>query len=234
MNTERNLFTDDYIDSDDLLALYKKDVNQYPLLSPEEEISLAKKMKSRDPEEADMARGSFINSNLRMVMHIANKYTDLGLPYMDIIQFGNMGLISAVDHFDYNKGYKFSTLAFTCINRSIQRGITDRKSPKDTISLDGSEFNLPQLVDSNQDINNITDKNDTSLQVKRVLSSLKNERARKIMEYRFGFVDGERRTLKETCEEIGGVSKERIRQIEGKTIKKLRKNAAEIDLREYK
>lgn len=118
--TQENLSS---VNSDDSVRIYLQQIGKIPLLSPEEELDVAKKIyESQNP----MARKVLINANLRLVVSIAKKYIGRGLSFLDLIQEGNMGLIKATEKFDYTKGYKFSTYATWWIQQSITRAIADK------------------------------------------------------------------------------------------------------------
>ena len=109
----------------DVLTLYLKQVGKFPLLTREEEVSLAKKMESDNANEARLAREKLINSNLRLAISIAKKYNRKGASFEDLIQESNIGLIKAVDKFDYKKGFKFSTYATWWVMQSVQKESTN-------------------------------------------------------------------------------------------------------------
>ena len=109
------------ISTDDPVRMYLKEIGKIPLLTAEEEIELAKRMEKGDPE----AKKRLAESNLRLVVSIAKRYTGRGMQFLDLIQEGNLGLIKAVEKFDYKKGYKFSTYATWWIRQAITRGIAD-------------------------------------------------------------------------------------------------------------
>ena len=109
------------VSTEDPVRMYLKEIGNVPLLSTEEEIELAKKVEQGDEE----AKKKLTEANLRLVVSIAKKYVGRGMPFLDLIQEGNMGLMKAVDKFDYSKGYKFSTYATWWIRQAITRGIAD-------------------------------------------------------------------------------------------------------------
>lgn len=113
---------DDMDIASDELAIYLKEISQYPLLTKEEEIALAEKITNQDKDAFE----KLVNSNLRLVVSMAKRYVNRGLPLMDIIQDGNIGLVTAAKKFDGSKGYKFSTYAYWWIRQSITRGIQDK------------------------------------------------------------------------------------------------------------
>ncbi len=106
----------------DGIGAYLREIGRYPLLSAEEEVSLARRIEKGDAE----ARARMINSNLRLVVSIARRYRATGMPFLDLIQEGNLGLIRAVEKFDWRRGYKFSTYATWWIRQAVQRGVADR------------------------------------------------------------------------------------------------------------
>ena len=110
------------ISTDDPVRMYLKEIGKIPLLTADEEIELAKRMEKGDPE----AKKRLAESNLRLVVSIAKRYTGRGMQFLDLIQEGNLGLIKAVEKFDYTKGYKFSTYATWWIRQAITRAIADQ------------------------------------------------------------------------------------------------------------
>ena len=110
------------ISTDDPVRMYLKEIGKIPLLTADEEIELAKRMEKGDPE----AKRRLAESNLRLVVSIAKRYTGRGMQFLDLIQEGNLGLIKAVEKFDYKKGYKFSTYATWWIRQAITRAIADQ------------------------------------------------------------------------------------------------------------
>ena len=111
------------VNSDDSVRIYLQQIGKIPLLTPEEELEVAKKIYET---QSEIARKVLINANLRLVVSIAKKYIGRGLSFLDLIQEGNMGLIKATEKFDYTKGYKFSTYATWWIQQSITRAIADK------------------------------------------------------------------------------------------------------------
>jgi RNA polymerase primary sigma factor len=107
---------------DDTVRMYLREIGKFPLLTPEEEVVLAKRIKAGDMR----AKHKLVNSNLRLVVSIAKKYTGRGMLFLDLVQEGNLGLIRAVEKFDYRKGYKFSTYATWWIRQAITRAIADQ------------------------------------------------------------------------------------------------------------
>ena len=261
--------------SDDPVKIYLKEIGNYPLLSMEEEVELAKKIAQGDQDASDR----LTESNLRLVVSIAKKYVGRGLSFLDLIQEGNLGLIKAVDKFDYTKGYKFSTYATWWIRQAITRSIADQsrtiripvhmsevinKAYRVSRSLlqelgrepteeeIAAEMNLPvekvreimkisadpislDTPIGEEDDSHLGDfiKDDTIMgpeeaatytmlqdQIKKLLTTL-SERAQRVLVLRFGLLDGRTRTLEEVGKEFN-VTRERIRQIEAKALRKLR------------
>lgn len=261
--------------SDDPVKQYLKEIGNYPLLSIEEEIELAKRIENGD----EAAKHILSESNLRLVVSIAKRYVGRGLSFLDLIQEGNLGLIKAVDKFDYNKGYKFSTYATWWIRQAITRSIADQsrtiripvhmseiinktyrvsrnllqelgreptdqelseamnmpidkvrevlKISADPISLDTpiGEEDDSHLGDFIKDERVMGPEESASYAVlKDQIASLLNtltERERRVLTLRFGLKDGRSRTLEEVGREFN-VTRERIRQIEAKALRKLR------------
>ncbi len=261
--------------SDDPVHQYLKEIGNYPLLSVADEISLAKKMEQGDVS----ARQTLAESNLRLVVSIAKRYVGRGLSFLDLIQEGNLGLIKAVEKFDYTKGYKFSTYATWWIRQAITRSIADQsrtiripvhmsevinktyrisrtllqdlgreptdqelaqalhmplekvreilKVSADPISLDTpiGEEDDSHLGDFIKDDSMMSPEDAASYsilrdQITRLLDTL-TEREQRVLILRFGLKDGRSRTLEEVGKEFN-VTRERIRQIEAKALRKLR------------
>lgn len=261
--------------SDDPVKIYLKEIGNYPLLSMEEEVELAKKIAQGDQDASDR----LTESNLRLVVSIAKKYVGRGLSFLDLIQEGNLGLIKAVDKFDYTKGYKFSTYATWWIRQAITRSIADQsrtiripvhmsevinKAYRVSRSLlqelgrepteeeIAAQMNLPvekvreimkisadpislDTPIGEEDDSHLGDfiKDDTIMgpeeaatytmlqdQIKKLLTTL-SEREQRVLVLRFGLLDGRTRTLEEVGKEFN-VTRERIRQIEAKALRKLR------------
>ncbi|MBO5199240.1 MAG: RNA polymerase sigma factor RpoD [Lachnospiraceae bacterium] len=261
--------------SDDPVKQYLKEIGGYPLLSVAEEIELAKKIEQGD----EHAKKILAESNLRLVVSIAKRYVGRGLSFLDLIQEGNLGLIKAVDKFDYNKGYKFSTYATWWIRQAITRSIADQsrtiripvhmsevinktyrvsRSLLQELGREPTEQELSEAMNlpiekvreilkvsadpisldtpiGEEDDSHLGDfiKDDTILgpedaasyavlqdQIAKLLDTL-TERERKVLILRFGLLDGRSRTLEEVGREFK-VTRERIRQIEAKALRKLR------------
>lgn len=261
--------------SDDPVKLYLKEIGNYPLLTVEEEVELAKRIAEGD----DIAKERLTESNLRLVVSIAKRYVGRGLSFLDLIQEGNLGLIKAVDKFDYSKGYKFSTYATWWIRQAITRSIADQSRTiripvhmsevinkayrvargllqefgrEPTEEEIAKEMNLPvekvreilkvsadpislDTPIGEEDDSHLGDfiKDDTIMgpeeaatytmlqdQISKLLTTL-SEREQRVLILRFGLLDGRTRTLEEVGKEFK-VTRERIRQIEAKALRKLR------------
>ena len=271
---------------DDPVRMYLKEIGKVPLLSPDEEIELAKKIELGDEE----AKKKLAESNLRLVVSIAKRYAGRGMQLLDLIQEGNLGLIKAVEKFDYRKGYKFSTYATWWIRQAITRAIADQartiripvhmvetinrlvrtqrqlvqklgreatpeelakeldmpvervreimKISQDPVSLETpiGEEEDSHLGDFIQD-NNVEVPADAATytllheQLMDVLSTL-TEREQKVLRLRFGLDDGRPRTLEEVGRQFN-VTRERIRQIEAKALRKLRHPSRSKKLKDY-
>lgn len=275
------------INIDDPVRMYLKEIGRVPLLSAEEEITLAKTIErgnSPDATEEEIKAGSvakkkLTDANLRLVVSIAKRYVGRGMLFLDLIQEGNLGLLKAVDKFDYSKGYKFSTYATWWIRQAITRAIADQARTiripvhmVETINKlirisrqllqDKGREPLPEEIAEKMDISvervreimkiaqepvsletPIGEEEDSHLgdfiedqeavapddaasfillkeQIEDVFSCL-TDRERKVLYLRFGLKDGRPRTLEEVGQHFN-VTRERIRQIEGKALSKLR------------
>ena len=271
---------------DDPVKVYLKEIGRVPLLSSDEETELAKRMAEGDTK----AKNRLSEANLRLVVSIAKKYVGRGMQFLDLIQEGNLGLIKAVEKFDYRKGYKFSTYATWWIRQAITRGIADTaktirvpvhmvetinktlrtsrmllqelgreptneeiakkmnmpvakideilKTSRDPVSLDTpiGEEEDSHLGDFIQD-DNVPVPADAAAftmlkeQLEDVLSTL-TDREQKVLRLRFGLDDGRARTLEEVGKEFN-VTRERIRQIEAKALRKLRHPSRSRKLKDY-
>ncbi len=270
----------------DPVRLYLKEIGRVPLLTAEEEVALAKRIERQDME----AKRKLIQANLRLVVSIAKRYVGRGMLFLDLIQEGNLGLIRAVEKFDYRKGYKFSTYATWWIRQAITRAIADQartiripvhmvetinklirvqrqllqdkgreptafeiaremdtttekvreilKISQEPVSLETpiGEEEDSQLGDFIEDsesvapvdaVSDIMQKEDLS----EVLGSL-THRERKVIELRFGLKGEHPRTLEEVGQKFG-VTRERIRQIEAKTLVKLKSYRESQKLKEF-
>lgn len=284
------------IDPDDLkeaLAaekIYLNEIGTYPLLTAEEEAELGRIIHDESGEKQEAAKKKLAESNLRLVVSIATKFIGRGLPLMDLIQEGNIGLLKAVDRFDYTMGNRFSTYAAWWIKQSIMRALADQSrnirvpvhvaesinrllkdqkelaqklgheptveelseetgipvekitemlnSSLDSISIDssvGEDNSTLQDYISDDQSSNAPDFEITQKMLKeelnKALDSL-DERERSVLEYRYGLKDGNVHTL----EEIGnmyGITRERVRQIESRAIRKLKYTDDNQDLKEF-
>ena len=274
------------IPTDDPVRMYFKEIGKVPLLSAEEERELAIRIEQGDEE----AKKKLCESNLRLVVSIARRYLNRGLSFLDLIQEGNLGLIKAVEKFDYTKGYKFSTYATWWIRQAITRSIADqartiripvhmvetinklirvqrqllqelgreptseeiakemgisvekvreiKKISQDPVSLEtpiGEEedSHLGDFI-PDEDIPSPVDAAAYSMlqkQLREVLDTL-SDREKKVLILRFGLDDGRPRTLEEVGKEFN-VTRERIRQIEAKALRKLRHPSRSKKLRDY-
>ena len=271
---------------DDPVRMYLKEIGKVPLLSPDEEIELAKKIELGDEE----AKKKLAESNLRLVVSIAKRYAGRGMQLLDLIQEGNLGLIKAVEKFDYRKGYKFSTYATWWIRQAITRAIADQartiripvhmvetinrlvRTQRQLVQKLGreatpeelaKELDMPvervrEIMKISQDPvsletpigeeedshlgdfiqgNNVEVPADAATytllheQLMDVLSTL-TEREQKVLRLRFGLDDGRPRTLEEVGRQFN-VTRERIRQIEAKALRKLRHPSRSKILKDY-
>ena len=276
----------DGISIEDPVRMYLKEIGKVPLLSAEEEIELAKRMENGDQE----AKKRLAEANLRLVVSIAKRYVGRGKLFLDLIQEGNLGLIKAVEKFDYRKGYKFSTYATWWIRQAITRAIADQartiripvhmvetinklirvsrqllqelgreptpeeiseemgmpvdrvreilKISQEPVSLETpiGEEEDSHLGDFIQDDNVPVPAEAASFtllreQLVEVLGTL-TEREQKVLRLRFGLDDGRARTLEEVGKEFN-VTRERIRQIEAKALRKLRHPSRSRKLKDY-
>ena len=276
----------DTFSTDDPVRMYLKEIGKVPLLTPDEEQELARRMADGDEE----AKRRMAEANLRLVVSIAKRYVGRGMLFLDLIQEGNLGLIKAVDKFDYTKGYKFSTYATWWIRQAITRAIADQARTiripvhmVETInkvirvsrqllqelghdpSAEEIAEEMGMAVDKVRDILKIAqepesletpigEEEDSHLgdfipdedasepseaasfsllkeQLMTVLDTL-TPREKKVLELRFGIVDGRTRTLEEVGKEFN-VTRERIRQIEAKALRKLRHPSRSKKLRDF-
>ena len=281
-----DLSVPDGISTEDPVRMYLKEIGKVPLLSADEEIELAKRMEDGDEE----AKKKLAEANLRLVVSIAKRYVGRGMLFLDLIQEGNLGLIKAVEKFDYRKGYKFSTYATWWIRQAITRAIADqartiripvhmvetinklirvsrqllqelgREPSPEEIAV---EMNMPvervrEILKISQEPVSletpIGEEEDSHLgdfiqddnvpvpvdaaaytllreQLEEVLNTL-TDREKKVLSLRFGLEDGRGRTLEEVGKEFN-VTRERIRQIEAKALRKLRHPTRSRKLRDY-
>ena len=271
---------------DDPVRMYLREIGKIPLLTYDEELELAKRILEGDEE----AKQKLAESNLRLVVSIAKKYVGRGMLFLDLIQEGNMGLIKAVEKFDYNKGFKFSTYATWWIRQAITRAIADQartiripvhmvetinklirtsrhllqqlgreptqeeiakemevpvekvmeiqKIAQDPVSLETpiGEEDDSHLGDFIQDDDSPAPQDSAAYtllkeQLEEVMNTL-TPREAKVLKLRFGLEDGKARTLEEVGKEFQ-VTRERIRQIEAKALRKLRHPSRSKKLRDY-
>ena len=271
---------------EDPVRMYLKEIGKVPLLSAEEEIELAKKMEQGD----ENAKKRLAEANLRLVVSIAKRYVGRGMLFLDLIQEGNLGLIKAVEKFDYRKGYKFSTYATWWIRQAITRAIADQartiRIPVHMVETINKLIRVsrqllqelgreptPEEIAEEMDMNvdrvreilkisqepvsletPIGEEEDSHLgdfiqddnvpvpadaaaftllkeQLIEVLGTL-TEREQKVLRLRFGLDDGRARTLEEVGKEFN-VTRERIRQIEAKALRKLRHPSRSRKLKDY-
>lgn len=281
-----DLSVPDGVSIEDPVRMYLKEIGKVPLLSAEEEIELAKRMELGDQE----AKKRLAEANLRLVVSIAKRYVGRGMLFLDLIQEGNLGLIKAVEKFDYRKGYKFSTYATWWIRQAITRAIADQARTiripvhmvetinklirvsrqllqelgrEPTPEEIAAEMNMPvervrEILKISQEPVSletpIGEEEDSHLgdfiqddnvpvpaeaaastllkeQLVEVLGTL-TEREQKVLRLRFGMDDGRARTLEEVGKEFN-VTRERIRQIEAKALRKLRHPSRSRKLRDY-
>ena len=281
-----NTITLDGVSTDDPVRMYLREIGRIPLLTYEEELEIAEKVLEGDEE----AKQRLAESNLRLVVSIAKKYVGRGMLFLDLIQEGNMGLIKAVDKFDYKKGFKFSTYATWWIRQAITRAIADQartiripvhmvetinklirtsrhllqklgrepspeeiaeelempvdkvmeiqKIAQDPVSLETpiGEEDDSHLGDFIQDDDSPAPHDAASYtllkeQLEEVMNTL-TPREAKVLRLRFGLEDGKARTLEEVGREFE-VTRERIRQIEAKALRKLRHPSRSKKLRDY-
>lgn len=288
-DNERELdlsIADSSINIDDHVRMYLKEIGKVPLLSADEEIELAKRMEEGDEE----AKKRLSEANLRLVVSIAKRYVGRGMLFLDLIQEGNLGLIKAVEKFDYRKGYKFSTYATWWIRQAITRAIADQartiripvhmvetinkliRVSRQLLQENGREptdddlaVSLQMPVDRVREIRKIAqepvsletpigEEEDSHLgdfipdddipapadaaaftllreQLMSVLDTL-TDREKDVLKLRFGLEDGRQKTLEEVGS-VFGVTRERIRQIEAKALRKLRHPSRSKKLKDY-
>ena len=276
----------DTFSTDDPVRMYLKEIGKVPLLTPEEEQDLAKRMAEGDEE----AKRRMAEANLRLVVSIAKRYVGRGMLFLDLIQEGNLGLIKAVEKFDYTKGYKFSTYATWWIRQAITRAIADQartiripvhmvetinkvirvsrqllqelghdpsaeeiakemgmpvEKVRDILKIAQEPVSLETPIGEEEDshLGDFIPDEDASEpseaasfsllkeQLMEVLDTL-TPREKKVLELRFGIVDGRTRTLEEVGKEFN-VTRERIRQIEAKALRKLRHPSRSRKLKDF-
>ncbi|MEE8826903.1 MAG: RNA polymerase sigma factor RpoD [Eubacteriales bacterium] len=286
------------ISTSDPVRMYLKEIGQYPLLTAEQEIDLSKKIEAGNKPDATeseknaakFAQQQLTEANLRLVVSIAKRYVGRGMPFLDLIQEGNIGLIKAVEKYDYRKGFKFSTYATWWIRQAITRAIADQARTiripvhmvetinklirvqrqllqelgrEPTPEEIGKEMNMsPERVREIQNMSQepvsintpIGEEEDSRLgdfipdenapvpadaaaftllkeQLVEVLDTL-TDREQQVLRLRFGLDDGRARTLEEVGKEFH-VTRERIRQIEAKALRKLRQPSRSRKLKDY-
>ena len=283
---ELDLSLPENIRIDDPVRMYLKEIGKVPLLSADEEIELAQRMEKGD----DYAKQKLAEANLRLVVSIAKRYVGRGMQFLDLIQEGNLGLIKAVEKFDYRKGYKFSTYATWWIRQAITRAIADQartiripvhmvetinklaRVQRQLLQENGREA-TPEEIAEAMDISvskvreimkiaqepvsletPIGEEEDSHLgdfipdtemmvpadaaaysllkeQLMEVLDTL-TDREQQVLRLRFGLDDGRARTLEEVGSQFG-VTRERIRQIEAKALRKLRHPSRSKKLKDF-
>ena len=271
---------------DDPVRMYLKEIGRVPLLSADEEVELAKRMEQGDEE----AKKKLAEANLRLVVSIAKRYVGRGMLFLDLIQEGNLGLIKAVEKFDYGKGFKFSTYATWWIRQAITRAIADQArtiripvhmvetinklirvsrqllqelgrdpSPEEIaaameipvervreiqkVAQEPVSLETPIGEEEDSHLGDFIEDEDAPApaeaasyillkeQLESVLDTL-TPREEKVLRLRFGLDDGRSRTLEEVGQEFG-VTRERIRQIEAKALRKLRHPSRSRKLKDY-
>jgi len=271
---------------DDPVRMYLKEIGKVDLLTADEEVELAKRMEQGD----EWAKQQLVEANLRLVVSIAKKYVGRGMLFLDLIQEGNMGLMKAVEKFDYTKGYKFSTYATWWIRQAITRSIADQartirvpvhmvetinklirvsrqllqekgREPKaeeigeemdisaekvrEIMKIAQEPVSLETPIGEEEDshLGDFIEDEDSPApasaasyillkeQLDGVLDTL-TDREKRVLELRFGIEDGRPRTLEEVGKEFG-VTRERIRQIEAKALRKLRHPSRSKKLKDY-
>ena len=285
-DVEIDLSVPEGVSIDDPVRMYLKEIGRVPLLTAKEEVALAKRMEAGDEE----AQKRLAEANLRLVVSIAKRYVGRGMLFLDLIQEGNLGLIKAVEKFDYNKGYKFSTYATWWIRQAITRAIADQartiRIPVHMVETINKLIRVsrqllqqlgreptPEEIAKEMDISvervreimkiaqepvsletPIGEEEDSHLgdfiedqdapapadaasfmllkeQLEEVLDTL-TPREEKVLRLRFGLDDGRARTLEEVGQNFG-VTRERIRQIEAKALRKLRHPSRSRKLKDF-
>ena len=233
---------DSNVKLDDPIRMYLKEIGKIKLLTPEEELEVAKKMVEGDEQERDAARKRMSEANLRLVVSIAKRYVGRGMQLLDLIQEGNLGLMKAVEKFDYTKGYKFSTYATWWIRQSITRAIADQartiRIPVHMVETINrvlrTSHSMVQKLGREPTTTEPSEEASYTLlreQLEEVLSTL-TPREEQVLRMRFGLIDGKPHTLEEVGKEFD-VTRERIRQIESKALRKLRHPSRSKKLRDF-
>jgi len=280
----------DGVPIDDSVRMWLKEIGKTSLLSLDQEILLARKIKRGKPAQAQQAKSTLTEANLRLVVSIAKKYSGRGMSFPDLIQEGNIGLIRAVEKFDYTKGYKFSTYATWWIRQAITRAIADQgrtiripvhmvetinrlvKTKSQLIQENGREPSIEEIAkemgttpekvseiikiapeplsletpigeEEDSHLSDFIEDSDaispaeaaTNLILKEKIEAALDkltQREKDVLKMRFGLEDGYSRTLEEVGKHFE-VTRERIRQIEAKALKKLRNPIRTKDLRDY-
>ena len=202
---------------DDPVHTYLKEIGRVPLLTAQQEADLARAAQAGDAD----ARRALSEANLRLVVSVAKRYVGRGLPFLDLIQEGNLGLMKAAEKFEPERGFKFSTYATWWIRQSITRAIADQ----------GRTIRIPVHLVEN--INRVK-KTAGELLRRELMNVLKSltPREERVIALRFGLEDGRSRTLEELGREFN-VTRERVRQIEAKALRKLRHPSRAKRLRDY-
>ena len=287
--TDIDLSVPEGISIDDPVRMYLKEIGKVPLLTADEEIEIAKKM-LEGGEEAEAAKKKLAEANLRMVVSIAKRYVGRGMLFLDLIQEGNLGLIKAVEKFDYTKGFKFSTYATWWIRQAITRAIADQartiripvhmvetinklirvsrqllqekgrepqpeeiaeamgisvKKVREIVKIAQEPVSLETPIGEEEDshLGDFIQDDDApppaeaasfTLMKEQLMSVLDTltPREKKVLSLRFGLEDGRQRTLEEVGQEFN-VTRERIRQIEAKALRKLRHPSRSKKLKDY-
>ncbi len=210
------------------IRMYLREIRDVELLSPQRERELARRIQEGD----EQARAEFIRANLRLVVSVAKRYQGRGVPLDDLIQEGNIGLMRAVEKYDYTRGYKFSTYATWWIRQTITRAIGSMEPVSlDTPVGDGDDATLSAFVEDREaeDPDMAVFADLRSGAIRKALGTL-NSREREVLCYRYGLFDGQNYTLEQVAKKYG-LTRERVRQIEKRALAKLRHPARQ--LREY-
>ena len=216
---------------DDPVRLYLREIGRIKLLSANEEIELARKILEGGTPGA-IAKRKLVQANLRLVVSIAKKYVGRGMLFLDLIQEGNLGLIRAAEKFDHERGFKFSTYATWWIRQAITRAIADQaRTIRIPVHMVETINKLKKVTRRlAQELSRKPTEDELAIEMN-VLCTL-SPRERDVLRLRFGMDDGRQRTLEEVGQ-LFGVTRERIRQIEAKALRKLRHPNRSKRLREY-